>query len=182
MRIESFATGAAVSPMWSLWAPIATYSPRSAGSLPRTMPITLRAGVATGSEVKRTSIAAWVPAAPGARPAIGDPSRRAAAASETMKTGVSSPPAPSTICVRGRDRKRERAPMYSSATETTSAEGPETSGRPRSSVRRFGAPVVLSTTSLPRMCASSSASESPIAPPNTASASGILTLRRALGA
>jgi hypothetical protein len=43
MRIESWSTGRAVMPMWSLWAPIATYSPLSFGSLPGMMPTTLRA-------------------------------------------------------------------------------------------------------------------------------------------
>ncbi len=84
MRIESWSTGGRVRPMWSLCAPMATYSPRSLGSRPRTIATTFRAGALSLTIVTCHWMAP--PTAPTFALSSGAPSRRPAAAVVTWSS------------------------------------------------------------------------------------------------
>ncbi len=95
--------------MWSLCAPMATYSPLSFGSLPGRMPTTLRAGSGTGATLNRTATATAAPGLPGMSWASGEPNSFAATALVIRNDGGHTlPPGPSSRKARGR-RRRSRA-------------------------------------------------------------------------
>src|SRR5436190_529535 len=92
---------------------MATYSPLSFGSLPGTIPTTLRAGEATGTTSNRTATAAVVPVAPGVSCSSGVVNIFAAVAAVIRNAGAraAGPAGLSSSTVRGRRRQggsRER--------------------------------------------------------------------------
>jgi hypothetical protein len=84
---ESWSTASRVTPTWSLWEPMATYCPRSAGSLPGRTATTLRAGNSIGRSKNAAEPLTVRPAAPTCALASGVPSRRSATAVLMMSPG-----------------------------------------------------------------------------------------------
>src|SRR5207248_4647423 len=149
---------------------MATYSPLSFGSLPGTIPTTLRAGEATGTTSNRTATTAVAPVDPGVSCSRGVVNIFAAVAVVIRNAGAwaAGPAGLSSSTVRGRRRKATACGgRLSSATSATAA-APGTLGAFRSARSPSTPPGTRNTTSFPLACSPViRAAESPTSPPNT---------------
>ena len=122
-RMESWSTGLLLNPMWSLWAPIATYSLRSTGSLPRSTAITLRPGACAWCSTSVPS--SGRPAVPGATPSAAAPNIWVATRGVTNTVGGPAGGVPAAVSAVRRETKRcTLGVSRSSDTMTTAAARP----------------------------------------------------------